>query len=103
MISPLETNAVISRTQDISILKQNEDAKGDIAHLQTQDTFDNERDQFVHTVHDEDNTSEPDTHHDAREKGRNEYIDLRNKNKKKKQQQEDRVIAKSVHGFDIKI
>ncbi|MCR5267364.1 MAG: hypothetical protein K6E16_02480 [Lachnospiraceae bacterium] len=103
MISPLENNGIISRTQDISILKQNEDARGDISHLQTQDTFDNERDQFVHTVHDADNTSEPDTHHDAREKGRNEYIDLRNKNKKKKQQQEDRVIAKSVHGFDIKI
>ncbi|MBR4169996.1 MAG: hypothetical protein IKR47_09740 [Lachnospiraceae bacterium] len=102
MISPLETNAVISRTQDISILKQNEDAKGDIAHLQTQDTFDNERDQFVHTVHDADNTRESDTHHDAREKGRNEYIDQRNKQRKKKQPK-DQVIAKSMHGFDIKI
>ena len=102
MISPLENNAMISRTQDISIIKQNEDDKGNIAQLHTQDTFDNERDQFVHTVHDADNTRESDTHHDAREKGRNEYIDQRNKQRKKKQPK-DQVIAKSMHGFDIKI
>ena len=103
MISPLEMNGVISRTQDISILKQNEDSRDDVTHLQTQDTFEGDRDQFVHTVHDADNTSEPDTHHDAREKGKNEYTDQRNKQKKQKQQQQDRVIAKSMHGFDIKI
>ncbi|MBP5384249.1 MAG: hypothetical protein J6Y57_04680 [Lachnospiraceae bacterium] len=103
MISPLEANGVISRTQDISILKQNEDARGDIAHLQTQDRFDNERDQFVHTVHNADNTDAADTHHDAREKGKNEYVDLRNKQKKKKEQPQDKVVAKSFHGFDMKI
>ena len=102
MISPLENNGIISRAQDISILKQNEDARGDISHLQTQTTFDNERDQFVHTVHNADNTDEADTHHDAREKGKNEYVDLRNLQQKKKQPK-DQVIAKSVHGFDIKI
>ena len=102
MISPLESNGIISRTQDISILKQNEDSRGDLVHLNTQDTFDNERDQFVHTVLNADDTDETDTHHDAREKGRNEYVDQRYKQKKQKKPQ-DRVIAKSVHGFDMKI
>ena len=102
MISPLENNGIISRTQDISILKQNEDSRGDLVHMTTQDSFDDERDQFVHTVHDADDTSETDTHHDAREKGKNEYFDQRNRQRKQKKPQ-DRVIAKSNHGFDMKI
>ena len=102
MITPLENNGIISRTQDISILKQNEDAKGDVAHLQTQATFDDRQDQYVHTVHVSDNANEPDTHHDAREKGRNEYFNNRKKSDKKKEP-EDKVIAKSYHGFDISI
>ncbi|MBR6452679.1 MAG: hypothetical protein IKS87_08230 [Lachnospiraceae bacterium] len=102
MISPLESNGIISRAQDISIIQQNEDARGELAHLHTQSTFEGERDQFVHTVHNADNTDETDTHHDAREKGKNEYFDQRNKQKKQKQQK-DRVIAKITHGFDIKI
>ncbi len=104
MISPLENNAMISRMQDVSIIKQNEDSHDNLTHLQTQDSFDSERDQFVHTVHNADNTDETDTHHDAKEKGKNEYIDQRDKQRKKKaQQSQDRVIAKSIHGFDMKI
>ena len=48
MISPLESNGIISRAQDISIIQQNEDARGELAHLHTQSTFEGERDQFVH-------------------------------------------------------
>lgn len=104
MISPLESNGIISRTQDISILKQQEDSRTDITHHQTQTVFEDERDQYVHTVHHADDTDEADTHHDAREKGKNEYVDQRDKKRKKKQQEpQDRVIAKSVHGFDMKI
>lgn len=102
MITPLETNGIISRTQDISIIKQNEDAKGDVTHLQTQNSFESRQDQYVHTVHSSDNANEPDTHHDAREKGKNEYIDNRKKTNKKKEP-EDKVIAKSFNRFDISI
>lgn len=102
MISPLENNGIISRTQDISILKQNEDARSDLTHMQTQSTMENRQDQYVHTVHTADNTDAPDTHHDAREEGKNKYYG-RQGSKKKKQTVEDRVIAKSLHGFDIKI
>ena len=102
MISPLESNGIISRAQDISIIKHNEDSRDDITHLQTQDTFEGERDSYVHTVHNPNDTDEADTHHDAREKGKNEYVDLRDKKKREKKPQ-DRVIAKSVHGFDMKI
>lgn len=102
MITPLETNGMISRTQDISIIKQNEDAKSDVAHLQTQNSFEDRQDQYVHTVHASDNTNEPDTHHDAREKGKNEYFDNRKKSSKKKEP-EEKVISKSYHGFDISI
>ena len=102
MITPLETNGMISRTQDISILKQNEDARGDVVHFQTQATFDDRQEMYVRTVHSSDNANEPYTHHDAREKGKNEYF-VNRKKKEKKNMPEDRVIAKSHRGFDISI
>lgn len=102
MITPLENNGMISRTQDISIIKQNEDTKSDVTHLQTQNSFENKQDQYIHTVHSSDNTNEPDTHHDAREKGKNEYFENRKKVQKKKEE-EDKVIAKSFNRFDISI
>lgn len=102
MITPLENNGIISRTQDISIIKQNEDSKSDVTHLQTQNSFENKQDQYIHTVHTSDNTNEPDTHHDAREKGKNEYFGNRKKVSKKKNQ-EDKVVAKNYNRFDISI
>ena len=84
MISPLENNGIISRAQDISIIKQNEDTHANLTHQQTQDIFEGERDSYVHTVHNPNDTDEADTHHDAREKGRNEYVDLREKKRKEK-------------------
>lgn len=102
MITPLETNGMISRTQDISIIKQNEDARGDVTHFQTQSTFDNRQEMYVHTVHSSDDANEPDTHHDAREKSKNEYF-VNRKKKEKKNLPEDKVVAKSHHGFDISI
>ena len=102
MITPIEANGIISRTQDISIIKQNEDARGDVAHLQTQSRFDDRQDQYVHTVHASDDANEPDTHHDAKEKGKNQYFSNRKKSEKKKES-EDKVVSKSYHGFDISI
>jgi len=102
MITPLESNGMISRVQDISIIKHNEDSKSELVQQHSQSDFDTRQDQNVHTVHSADDTSSTDTHHDAREKGRNEYFDQRKK-EKKKAAVTDRVIAKPKQGFDIKI
>lgn len=102
MITPIENNGIISRTQDISIIKQNEDMRSDVTHQQTQTSFDTRQDQYVHTVHSSDNSNRPDTHHDAREKGRNEYFSNRKKSENKKKT-EDKVVSKSYHGFDISV
>ncbi len=102
MITPIETNGIISRAQDISVMKQNEDMKSELMQLQSQGIHETKEDQYAHTVHSADDSNAPDTHHDAREKGRNEYFNQR-KNKRKASLPEDRVVAKHTQGFDVKI
>lgn len=103
MIGPIETNGIISRAQDVSVIRHNEENRSALDHMNIQNKIDAKQEQEVRTVHDADNSDKANTHHDAREKSKNEYVNLRKLGKKKKSDSQDKVIAKNMHGFDMKI
>lgn len=104
MISPIEANGVISRAQDISMIRQNEEDRAAINHSNFQQKFDQEVEQNIRTVRQSDDSAKADTRHDAREKGKNEYTGDGGKKKKRNGTQDDgKVVVKSPGGFDIKI
>lgn len=105
MISPIESNGMVARTQDYASMRQQDDSKLFGAQLSIQQRMD-ERDQAnVRTVRDANGSGKSDTHHDARDEGRNKYFDIRDKKKAKKEPPtEGTFTLKSNHGgFDLKI
>ncbi len=103
MISPIEMNGVLSRTQDIASLRHNEDNRSAVENTNVQARMNIKAEQSVNTVQSADQSSNADTHHDAKEKGKNEYFDIRRKDKKAKEP--DTVVRKKTPspGFDLKI
>ena len=103
-ISPLLFNGSVSRMQDISAIKHNEDSKGAVDQVNFQSTFNREIDSKINQVHQSDNVENRQQKQDAKEKGKNEYSGDGGRNRqKKKEPQEGRVIAKSRGGFDMKV
>lgn len=103
-ISPLLFNGSVSRMQDISAIKHNEDAKGMVDQTNFQNAFNREIDNKVSQVHHSDDIENRQQKHDAKEKGKNQYAGDGGKNRdKQKKPQDGRVIAKSTGGFDMKI
>ena len=103
MISPIETNGMISITQDISTIRQNEETRSEFDNLNFHNKLEQKQEQNLRTVREADNSDKSNTRHDAKEKGKNEYFNLRKNVKKKSQEPGEKVVAKSMHGFDIKI
>jgi hypothetical protein len=103
MISPIEMNAVISRTQDIASLRQNEENKAALDNVNVQNQMDVKRDEEAYTVQTASQSDGTDTHHDAKEKGKNEFVDIRKKDKKAKEKDGVVRIKSASPGFDLKI
>ena len=103
-ISPLLFNASVSRMQDVSMIKHNEDAKGMVDQTNFQNTFHKEIDSKVNQVHHSDDVEDRRQKHDAKEKGKNQYMGDGGKNRNKDSKPSDgRVIVKSQGGFDMKV
>lgn len=102
-ISPLLFNGSVSRMQDISSIKHNEDTKGMVDQTNFQNTFNREIDSKVNQVHHSDDIESRQQKHDAKEKGKNQYMGDGGKKRVGKKPQDGRVIAKSTGGFDMKI
>ncbi|MEG1848025.1 MAG: hypothetical protein RRX92_00730 [Lachnospiraceae bacterium] len=103
-ISPLEMNGAITRTQDYTTVKHNEDNKSmlDQSNIQTQ--FHKEVDVKTTQVHHAEDTENPKQKYDAKEKGHGQYEgDGGQKKKSTKEETEGRVIIKGQTSFDIKI
>lgn len=103
-ISPLLFNGSVSRMQDVSAIKHNEDVKGMVDQTNFQNTFNKEIDSKVNQVHHGDDIENRQQKHDAKEKGKNEYMGDGGRNRKsEKKPQDGRVIPKSRGGFDMKV
>ncbi len=102
-LGPIELNGVISRTQDFSTIKHNEDNKGMMDQQVFQNTFEKALDVKHTQVIRQDDIRKEERKFDAREKGDNEYRGDGGRQKKKEENAGGKVIVKGRQSFDIKI
>ena len=93
--------ATITRSQDFTTIKQNEDNKGLIQQTTIGQHFEKKTEQRTHEVHSSDNSDWHNRKFDAKEKGSNEYSG--NGGSQRKQNKHERVVVKKHQGFDMKI
>ncbi|MCR5687673.1 MAG: hypothetical protein K6G58_06595 [Lachnospiraceae bacterium] len=103
MISPIENNNMVVRAMDFQAIKANENEHPQTQHVIIQDDIDKNDTSHVNTVREKDNANESGTEHDAREEGRNKYVNNRNKKKEDEIPEEGKVIALRPGGFNITI
>ena len=108
-IGNVELNQAMTRIQDYTTQKHNEDQRGVVQQNQAQDKFNKELNQDIRQViktnQDEyqNRTNYQNKKFDAREKGSNQYNGDGGKQRKKDEKSEGRVIPKMTSGFDIRI
>lgn len=91
----------LTRTQEYTTIKQNEDNKGIINQINIGHQIEKKTEQSTREVHSSDNAEWHNKKFDAKEKGSNEYSG--NGGKGRKQGQKDQVLIKGHQGFDMKI
>lgn len=103
MISPIENNNMVVRAMDYSNVRQNELSQPQTAHVVIQEQIDRKEESNAHSVREKDNSDKSDTHHDAKEEGRNKYFSQRRTKTEKEQLDEGKVVAKSAGGFNVTV
>lgn len=103
MIRPVEMQGNIQRSSDMTTIKHNEDAKGQIDQSNFQTQFHKEIEAKSEQVTKQDNAESKQNKFDAKEKGSNEYSDTKKQQKKKEEQNDGKVVIKNRGSFDIKI
>lgn len=101
-IRPVDLNGMIQRSDDVGLIKKQEDAKPlhDQQNIQIQ--VDKREDELAHVVLEAENTTELFNDSDAKDESKNKYT--QNAAVKKKTKKQDKVVKKSFSGgFDIKI
>ena len=103
MITPIENNGMMLRTQDFSVLRQNEDNNLSNQHVNIQDNIDKTGERNAQSVQKKDDSNGADTRHDAKEEGRNKYFNNRKLKGKNDPLKDGVVVAKGRGGFDLSI
>ena len=102
-ISPILFNGSVTRMQDITQIKQNEDMKGMVDQTNFQNTFHKQIDNKLNQVHQSDNAENRQKKFDAKDKGDNESNGDGGKKRRQSEQSDGKVIAKTLRGFDMKV
>lgn len=103
MIQSVELHAVIQRSQDVTQIKANEDAKPQddhnaiVMHQHKNETVRHEQ------VNKKDNADKEQKKYDAKEGGNGTYYNQNQGRKKKKDDEDGVIIKKGNTGFDVKI
>ena len=92
----------VTRMQDISIIKHNEDNKSVIDQGNISMQVEKQVDSMMHEVHESDHAEWYDKKPDASEKGNNEYTGDGGK-KRKNPRKVEQMVIKGRGSFDIKI
>ena len=91
----------ISRAQDYSMVKHNEDNKGFVDQTNFSQQVQKTTEQRIREVHSSDDTEWHQQNPDAKEKGKNEYQG--DGGRHRRQGADGRVVVKSQGGFDMKV
>ena len=103
-IGPIELNGAMTRLQDFTSLKHNEDTKGVVDQTNFQTEFHKEIDNKLTQVHKGDDTLYGEEKYDAKEKGHGSYeSDGGKRRKQENKKSSGKVVPKSYKSFDIKI
>lgn len=106
-ISRIEIQGQISRAQDYTAIKHNEDHKGAVDQNNFQNQFHKAVDSKLNQVHQGDNTENFKKRHDAKEKGNGQYAGDGGRHRRHGSENEEdsgeRVMLKGFGSFDIKI
>ena len=104
-ISPILNSGMIQRADDIGSVKLQQDSKPMVEQQNAQVQDVKKTEEMRHQVNNSDDANKPDTHADAREKGKNSYFFRKKANVKKEgEKSEDRVVKKNMSGgFDMKV
>lgn len=102
-ISPILNSGMIQRTDDVGVVKLQQDSRPMVEQQSAQTQMTKKADEFSHQVVTPADSNKTDTHADAREESKNKYF-FRKKTDKKEIKQEDRVVKKySSSSFDMKV
>ena len=108
-IGQIELNQAMTRIQDYTTQKHNDDQRGVVQQEQAQFKFNKDLNQDIRKVVKTDQseyqnkTQYQNRKFDAKEKGDNQYFGDGGKKRKKEEKSEDRVMIKQQSGFDIRI
>ena len=103
-IRPVDIGGMMQRSEDIGILKHQQDSRPAVEQQNAQSQMTKRTEELRHQVMSPENSNKPDTHADAREKGKNEYFFRKGNGNKKKEEADGRVVKKhSDGGFDVKV
>lgn len=92
----------ISRAQDYTTIKHNEDNKVNVDQTNFSDQFQKTTEQNIREVHSSDDVQWHEKKPDAKEKGNGQYSGGGGR-RRKKQPSREQMVVKGRSGFDIKI
>lgn len=100
----VEMQGQITRAQDFTTIKHNEDTKGMVDQTNFSQQMTKQVEKQVQRVNERDNTENRQKKHDAKEKGSNEYFGDGGRNRKhekqEKKESDGKVLLKGVNTFD---
>lgn len=103
-VGPVMLHGVIQRTQDVSMLKQQEDSRPMVEQQQIQSEMKQQESKLLKQVKHADDADEHQKKYDAKEKGSNEYEGRKKKKKGPKEKGGGKVVLRQESGhFDMKI
>ena len=105
-IGPMQLNGIMTRTQDFTSIKQNEDMKPMVDQSVFQNTMQKNIEKKLTQVKESDETDTYQRKQDAKEKGKNEYQGDGGRNRRQGQTggaADGRVIRKGGGGFDFSV
>ncbi len=103
-ISRVELQGQITRAQDFTNIKHNEDNKPMVDQSQIMQRNDKAVDLRLHHVNDTEHSENRQRKMDAKEEGSNQYQGDGGKKRRKNGDQDGQVVRKGIpHGFDLKI
>lgn len=103
-ISRVEIQGQLTRAQDFTTIKQNQDNKGLVDQTNFQKQFNQTVENKVRQVHQGDKAENEGKRFDAKEKGNGTYYGDGGKRRKKEEKEKDGKVVLNGHGsFDMKI
>lgn len=103
IVRPVDMQGMVQRSQDVTNIKTQEDAKYNTDQNNLMTTHIKELQHKQENVIRKEDVDMHEEKYDAKEKGKNEYYSNKNKKKKQEAKKDGKVTEKSSQGIDVRI